>query len=298
MEKKIDLEGIFTPIVTPFKEDGRIDYSALESNIRKWNSTGLAGYVVFGSNGEYPYLTYQEKLELVKVTLEIAGKGKKVIVGSGCESTIETIKMTEKCGEIGAHAALVITPFYYKSGMTDTIIYHHFVEVAENSPIPILVYNVPKFTGINLGVEVVAKLSQHPNIAGIKDSTGNITQLAELLNQCSEDFEVMAGTANVIFPALTLGVKGFIVALGNICPQQCVEIVELFKRGELDKARELQLRMVPVNKAVTATYGIPGLKRAMDLMGYSGGYPRKPLQPLEVAKSENLMKILVEAGVL
>ena len=295
---KLELTGVYPPITTPFTENGDVDFNAFDKNMAKWNETGLAGFVVFGSNGEYVYLTEQEKLALVKACVGACAQGKKVIVGSGCESTRATIELTNKCAQLGADAALIITPHYYKGKMDRAALREHFFTVANNSEIPILVYNVPKFTGINLDSDFVAELATHPNIVGIKDSSGNVTQLAQLISMTPDDFNVLVGTANVFFPGLMLGVRGGIQALATCCPNECVEIYQLYKEGKYEEAKELQLRMIPVNNAITATFGIAGLKAAMDMLGYIGGFPRRPLLPLKEEDKTKLRGILEKAKLL
>jgi 4-hydroxy-2-oxoglutarate aldolase len=221
-----------------------------------------------------------------------------VIAGTGCESTTETLRLTEDCARLGAHAALAVTPHYYAGRMSETALIKHFSELADHSPIPILLYNVPKFTHINMAADFVARLSEHPNIVGLKDSTGNVIQLQEILIGVAKDFNVLVGTAGVLFSGLTIGCVGAISALANVAPEACVEIFDWVKAGDLDAARELQLKMIPVNQAVTAIYGVPGLKVAMDMVGYFGGDPRLPLLPSSKQERSEIEAILKKAGLL
>jgi len=197
--------------------------------------------------------------------------------------------------KIGAQAALIITPFYYGSKMNDEALIKYYSTVADQSEIPILLYNVPKFTGVNLSVEALSALSNHTNIIGIKDSSGDINQLGQYLNEVDSNFNVLVGTAGALLGALTLGCKGGILALANIVPEKCVEIYRLVQDGKIKEARELQLRMIPVNHAITARYGISGLKYAMDLLGYRGGEVRSPLLPIKPEEQEKIRKILIKA---
>ena len=292
-----DLHGIFPPIPTPFV-DGKVAYDKLAANIASWNKTGLKGYVAFGSNGEYVYLSEAEKLEVVRTVVQTAGPGMKVIAGTGCESTWQTIKLTNECAKLGAHAALVVTPFYYGGRMNEAALYKHFTEVADQAAIPILIYNVTKFTNINTSVGLVARLSRHPNIIGIKDSNGNVSSLGEMVATAEKDFSVLVGTAGALFGALTLGAVGGVLALANVAPEACVQIHRLVSQGRIEPARELQLRMLPVNTAVTATYGVPGLKAALDMLGYFGGDPRLPLLPASEKERGEIREILKKAGLL
>jgi 4-hydroxy-2-oxoglutarate aldolase len=293
----LDLHGIFPPIATPFI-NGKVAYDQLASNVAKWNRTGLKGVVVLGSNGEYVYLSEEEKRTVVDTVVQSAAKEMLVIAGTGCESTTETLRLTEDCARLGAHAALAVTPHYYAGRMSETALIKHFSELADHSPIPILLYNVPKFTHINMAADFVARLSEHPNIVGLKDSTGNVIQLQEILIGVAKDFNVLVGTAGVLFSGLTIGCVGAISALANVAPEACVEIFDWVKAGDLDAARELQLKMIPVNQAVTAIYGVPGLKVAMDMVGYFGGDPRLPLLPSSKQERSEIEAILKKAGLL
>jgi len=294
---KIDLQGIFPPIITPFV-DGKVAYDKLAFNIEKWSKTGLKGLVVMGSNGEYVYLSADEKRKLVEKTVELTPDHMLVIAGTGCESTQETIELTCDCAGLGAHAALVVTPHYYGGRMNDVVLRDYFTAVADRSPIPILLYNVPKFTHVNLSAKLVAELSHHPNIVGIKDSTGNVIQLGEFANHVAANFDLLVGTAGALFGALALGCVGGVLALANVAPRQCVKIYELIKNGSFEEAKKLQLKMIPVNQAVTATYGVPGLKAAMDMLGYFGGDPRPPLLPASEKEKSEIREILIKADLL
>jgi 4-hydroxy-2-oxoglutarate aldolase len=286
--KPVDLRGIFPPITTPFV-DGKVAYDKLADNIARWNKTGLKGYV---------YLSEEEKLEVVKTVVQSAAPAMKVIAGTGCESTWQTIQLTNACARLGAHAALVVTPFYYGARMNEAALLRHFMSVADQSDIPILIYNVTKFTAINVGVGLVARLSRHPNIIGIKDSNGNVSSLGEMVAAVDQDFSVLVGTAGALFGALTLGAVGGVLALANVAPEACVRIQHLVQQGDIEEARRLQIRMLPVNTAVTATYGVPGLKAALDMLGFFGGDPRLPLLPASESERGEIREILKKAGLI
>ena len=294
---KINLHGIFPPIPTPFIKDD-VAYDELAVNIGKWSKTGLKGLVAMGSNGEYVYLSAEEKRTFVAKVVELTPDPMQVIAGTGCESTKETIDLTRDCADIGAQAALVVSPHYYSGRMNESALHAYFTTVADHSPIPILLYNVPKFTHINMTAGLVAQLSRHPNIAGIKDSTVNVIQLGEIANQVDADFNLLVGTAGALFGALTLGCVGGVLALANVAPQICVRIYQLVQEGNFEEAKKLQLKMIPVNQAVTATYGVPGLKAAMDMLGYFGGDPRPPLLPSSEKEKSEIRKILIKADLL
>ena len=285
------LSGVMPPITTPF-QDGKLASDKLKNNFQKWDKTGLSGYLVLGSNGEAVYLNEKEKIKVVEISRESIHTSKIMLVGTGMESTQETIQFTNQVAKMGADYALVVTPSYFKGSMKPQILYDHFIAVAESSRIRILIYNVPQFTGINLDPEVVAKLSEHPNIIGIKDSSGNIGQLSEIIHLSQKGFAVFVGSAPVFFPALCIGAVGGILAVANVVPQECVQIQNLFNKGKMGEARALQSRLTPLAKAVTTKYGIGGLKMAMDLAGYSGGNPRLPLKKPGKEVEEELKRLL------
>lgn len=294
---KIDLNGVFPPIPTPFIHE-KVAYDKLAANIERWNRTGLKGFVVLGSNGEYVSLSEEEKRAVVDTVVQSAADEMLVIAGTGCESTKETVRLTEDCAKLGAGAALVVTPHYYGGRMNEAALLNYYSVVADQSPIPILLYNVPKFTHVNMAADLIARLSEHPNIIGLKDSSGNVIQLGEILNAVAKDFNVLVGTASVLFSGLALGCAGGINALANVAPKQCVALLDQVKAGDLAAARDLQLKMIPVNQAVTAVYGVPGLKTAMDMLGYFGGDPRMPLPPSSKHERFEIEAILKKAELL
>jgi len=286
------LTGVMPPITTPF-QDGKLASDKLKQNFQKWNKAGLSGYLVLGSNGEAVYLNEKEKIKVVEISRESIPTSKIMLVGTGMESTEETIRFTNQMAKMGVDCALVVTPSYFKGSMKPQILYDHFIAVAESSKIGILIYNVPQFTGINLDPEWVAKLSEHSNIIGIKDSSGNIGQLSEIINLSQKGFAVFVGSAPVFFPALCVGAVGGILAVANVVPQECVQIQDFFNKGKMREAKVLQTQLTPLAKAVTIKYGIGGLKTAMDLAGYFGGNPRLPLKKPGREVEEELKRLLL-----
>lgn len=287
------LHGVLPPITTPF-QDGKVALDKLKKNFEKWNKTGLSGFLVLGSNGEAVFLSEKEKMKMMEISRQAIPRAKIMMVGTGMESTQETIRFTNQAAKMGADCALVVTPCYFKGSMKPQILYEHFVAVADSSRIGILLYNVPQFTGINMEPDLVAKLSEHPNIIGIKDSSGNIGQLSETIHLSRKGFAVFVGSAPVFFPALCVGAVGGILAVAQVAPQACVKIFDLFKKGKMDEARTLQSRLTPLAKGVTTKYGIGGLKMAMDLAGYFGGDPRPPLKRPEKQAEEELKKLFMK----
>ena len=291
------LHGVYAPIATPFV-GGKVAYDKLEQNLKFWLGSDLEGIVVMGSNGEFVLLSSEEKEELMRFVCAQAKGKKPVIAGTGAESTAETIRLGLKAAEAGADAVLVVTPNYYKGGMTDPVLARFYTDVADNSPLPVLLYNMPRNTGINISAKLAVELARHPNIIGIKDSGGNIVQIADMIRNAPETFSVFAGSASFLYASLALGATGGTLALANVFPNECARLQKLFEAGKLKEARELQMTLIDSNNAVTARWGIPGLKAAMDMIGLYGGDPRPPLMPLAEANHEELRKILAKTGFL
>ncbi|MBI4798556.1 MAG: dihydrodipicolinate synthase family protein [Desulfarculus sp.] len=270
------LQGVIPPVATPFKDE-ELDLKALQANLRTWNQTGLSGYLILGSNGESCYLSEAEKEAVLAAAAEAMAPDKLFMAGTGCESTRQTIALTRRAAELGADCALVLTPAYYKGQMTSEALQAHYQKVAEASPMPILLYNVPQFTGVNLAPALVARLSAHANIAGIKDSSGNIGQLTEIIRLSRPGFAVFVGSAPVFYAALCVDAVGGILAVANVVPEPCVEIQRLYQAGDHRAALDLQRAINPLAALVTTGLGVGGLKLAMDLRGYQGGQVRSPL---------------------
>ncbi|MCU0285265.1 MAG: dihydrodipicolinate synthase family protein [Acidobacteria bacterium] len=299
-QKSIHLEGIYPPLPTPFDEKGEVSTAAIKSNLAFLNRFDLRGFVVLGTNGEYVMLNEKEKLLVMQTARAEIPRDKLMIAGTGCQSTAETIELTKKAAEIGVDAVLIITPSYYKSQMTPATLIHHFHVVADNSPVPILVYNMPACTGVDLEAEPIITLAHHDNIIGVKDSSGNVVKLGNIYRHVQQenlDFQILAGSAGFLLPALTVGAVGGVLALANIAPAECIALHRFFLEGNLESARDLQVRMIPVNAAVTARWSVPGLKAAMDLLGMYGGPVRQPLLPTPDDTRKILASILVEGGI-
>ena len=295
---RLSLEGVFTPIVTSFDQKGNVAHDKIAENLGKWNQTNLKGYIVLGSNGEWVFLNEQERLQVLKTARQAIPKDKLMIAGTASESVRHTIAMTEEAAAIGADAAIIVNPSYYKGQMTAPVLSNYYRAVADESPLPILIYNLPPATGIDLSAELLAELSQHPNIVGVKDTGGNMPKMAETIRQSQPSFQVLSGSANFFYPSLAFGVMGGILALANIAPQESVRLFELFRSLKMEEGKALHLRMLPVNLAITTRFGVSGLKAAMDMLGYYGGPPRLPLLPLDETRRQELGEILVAARLL
>ena len=290
-----DLSGVYPPITTPFQDDGQIDYPHLEFNLKIWLSQPLAGIVVPGSNSEAAFLSAAERVELWRVCAErMKNSGKIFIAGTGAETTAETIELTQTAASLGADTALVLPPYFYKSQLTPEVLIAHYRSVAEESPIPLLVYNVPAFTGIDFSPATLAEMAHHERIVGVKDSSANVVKIASLL-AIHPDFLVFAGTGSALLPFLSLGAVGAITALSNFAGPALVDVLNAFSEGDLEKARLIQLSLAEINSAVTARFGVPGLKYAMDRLGLYGGPPRRPLLPLGSAGRLEIDRLLKEA---
>nr|XP_045625355.1 4-hydroxy-2-oxoglutarate aldolase, mitochondrial-like [Procambarus clarkii] len=297
----VDLRGVFPPIPTPFNPDETIAYDKLASNLAIWNKIPFRGLVVEGSNGEYVYLTREERVELVKRVREFLPRNsdKLILAGSGCESTRDTISMTQNMAAAGADAVMVVTPNYYKGSMKDKALHAHFTAVADNSPVPIILYSVPVFTVIDLGLDVIVDLANHPNIIGIKESSGDITKIGSIIQETKDaDFNVMAGSASYLLATLQIGGVGGVCALANVLGEAVCELHRLTVNGNITDAVQLQKKLIAPNSAVTKTFSIAGLKQVMDWRGFYGGPLRAPLQPLSTQEAAKLRKVFENSGYL
>jgi len=293
-----DLRGVFPPIPTPFDAEGDIDRDALKRNLTWWNDQAFSGYVVLGSNGEAAHLVESEKLALIAAVRAAASEDRIVIAGTGLLFTAATIWLTQQAAAAGADVALVLPPFFYRGLMTSAVLTEHFERVADASPIPILLYNMPANTGIDLPASIIIDLSRHENVAGVKDSSGNVAKLSEIRHAVDPGFAILAGSAGFLLPALSVGADGGVLALANIAPAACLEIFDLATAGEWEKARAIQNRLVRANATITRRWGVPALKAAMDELGLYGGPPRRPLLPLADELRAELREILREACIL
>jgi 4-hydroxy-2-oxoglutarate aldolase len=276
----LKLQGVFPPLATPFDHEGNLYRTKVAHNVGRLNAVGLAGYVVGGSTGESPLLSTDERIQLFEWVKEAAAEGKVLIAGTATESVRETAFIVNRAAEIGYHAALVLGPRYFRNLMhrpdTQALFYR---AIADQARIPVLIYNFPNVTGYDLPVETIAALSEHPNVIGMKDSSGNVEKLSATVKAVKSGFQVLSGSGTTFWPALQAGAAGGILAFADCAPYACVTIWEAFRTREYEAAEDWQNRILLASKLVTATYGIPGLKYAMDLNGYYGGPPRLPLVP-------------------
>ena len=277
------LKGILLPTTTPFDLDGRITTTAITSNIKEWSARGVIGFVVLGSTGERVHLDEREYLEVIEISR--AATDSILIVGAGQQSTTGTIKEIKNAARAGAEAVLVITPYFYRPAITQETLVNYYTAVADAAPVPVLLYSMPPLTGIKIEPETVARLSEHPNIVGVKDSSNDVAGFRRTVELCPKDFAVMTGSGTVLLDALRAGATGGILAVGCVVPEVCVEIFSSFAAGK--NAEKLQEELTPLASAVTTKYGIGGLKAALDFAGFSGGAVRAPLRaPDEAARAE------------
>jgi 4-hydroxy-2-oxoglutarate aldolase len=283
----MNLHGIFPPLTAPFAADGAIAPAKLRENIARYNRIGLAGYVVNGSTGESVLLRWEEIYQLWETAKEAAAPGKVLIAGTGAESTSETIEHTNHAATLGFDAALVRTPHFYKPQMKLDALSEFYLRVADAARIPILVYSVPIFTNLQVDADLIARVAQHPNIIGMKDSSGDIEGVRKIIAAAPKTFQTLVGSASTLFESLELGACGAILALAKAFPELCVEIYEASRSGDSKAARSLSQQLLAPAKILGPQYGIPGLKYALDRLGYYGGPARPPLLPLsEAAKLE------------
>jgi 4-hydroxy-2-oxoglutarate aldolase len=287
------IEGVFAPITTPFEHE-EVAYARLKANLEKYKKTPLSGFLVLGSNGENKTLTEQEKLKILEILIETKSPSQLIMAGTGYESTKQTIAFSKKAAELGADYVSLLTPSYFKKGLTDEAMIGYYTDVAEALSIPVLCYNAPGFTGMTISPKVIEVISRHPNIAGMKDTSP--ASMAEYLEICDSSFDVLSGTINTFFIGLALGASGGVVSLANAYPDPCCELYRRFKSGDIDGARKLHHTLFHLNHALSGRLGVAGVKYAMDVAGYCGGPPRLPLLPLKDEDKRKIEQALSEAG--
>ena len=293
----MNLEGIFPPVPTPFSQ-GSVDHRALASNVARWMQTRLAGIVVLGSNGEAPLLDDTESDAAIETVRANVPRERTLIGGVGRESTAATIAAAQRAARIGVDAVLVRTPSFYKNVMTSDAFVRYYTEVADASPVPVLLYNVSMFTGVNLLPEAVERLSAHPNIVGMKESNADLVQLADTIARTPDDFIVLAGSAPTFYHALCAGVDGAVLAISAVIPDICVEMLDLVRTQRHAEALALQRRITPLGRLLGAMHGVAGLKYALDQVGYVGGPTRPPLGTVPPDAQKQIRDQLAALGTL
>ena len=289
--------GIFAALTTPFVK-GETSPEKLRENIRKYNAFDLAGYVVLGSTGESVYLSDDESEKLVEAVKETAAAGRKIIVGTARESTKITLEFTNRMAAFGIDAALIRTPSYFTPSMTHDALKKHYLSLADKAKVPVMIYNIPQYTGVSVDIPLMVALSRHPNIVGLKDSSGNLIFASELIPQVDPSFAILLGAGSIFLSGLIMGASGGILRLASVAPEECAELYKLYQEGRIEDAKKLQINLIPVNKAIVKTLGIAGLKYALDLLGYYGGEPRSPLLPLDESEKEEMKGILKKSRLM
>lgn len=290
------LAGLYTPIITPFRHD-TVDDAAIRRNVERYMHTRLTGLVVLGSNGEAVMVDDQEAERVVAAARSAMPASRPLIAGTGAESTKATIAACKRAANAGADAVLVRTPSFFKNMLTTDVYVRHYVAVAEESPVPVLLYNVSMFTGVTLPPDAVGLLAQHPNIVGIKESGSDASLLADYIARSGPEFFVLGGSGVAYFSGLVAGAEGAILALASVVPDHCADIFDLVRAGRITEARAIQRRITPLARTVGGLHGVPALKAALDLMGFTGGLPRAPLGPPPPSVIELLRRQLTELGV-
>lgn len=290
------LNGIMPPLTTPFTGGGSLDLGALRANVARYNQTGLAGYVALGSNGEACHLSPGERALVIEAVKTSAAGGHTVIGGVNELSTGAAIEATRAAAGAGAEAALVITPYFYKTSMTAAALTRFYSDVADQSPIPVLIYNVPQNTGVVIESAAIAALAEHQNIVGVKDSSGNMAAISETIHRTPSSFSVMAGNGSILYPSLVMGARGAVLAVACAAPHACVELYQAVRANDHPRARELQTRIAPLSHAVTAQFGVAGLKAAMEMIGLAGGEPRAPLTRVSEADRDKIKTVMRQTG--
>jgi len=288
----LNLSGIFPAITTPFDSYGQLALGALRRNVETYNGTGISGYVVLGSTGEAVMLSMEESDQVLATARKAAATGKILIAGTGAESTAEAIRRTNRAADLGYHAALVRTPHYYKAQMTPDVQAEHFQRVADAARIPVLLYSVPQFTGIPIEAPLVAILSKHQNIAGIKESSGDVRRATDIIAAARGNFQTMVGAAGTLYASLQAGAVGAVLAIACVLPEKCVALSALAERNDSQRALAIQKKLLDTSAVLVARLGIPGIKFGMDEVGLQGGLARRPFLPLTEAQKVEARQIL------
>ena len=324
------LQGVFPAITTPFYPDGRIYFRKLEHNVEKYSLTGITGFVVLGSTGEVVMLSDAERRQVLEGALAAAAPNKVMIAGTGAESVRGTLEMTETAAELGYDAALVRTPHYYKSQMTPAVMLNFYRTVADRSPLPVLIYSVPPFTGYDVPTEVVRELADHPNIIGIKESSGSVEKIQQMAEETAHvrrrvpitlrrakgrpdvvslgalagtataveektveiGFQILAGSAQKFLPSLQAGAAGGVLAFANVAPVTCAKIHAAYRSGHEAAAMAEQEKIIQPATRISSELGIAGSKYGMDFNGYFGGSPRLPLLPVTAESRAEIEELL------
>jgi 4-hydroxy-2-oxoglutarate aldolase len=294
-EIRAHLKGIFPPVVTPFNRSGALDEKRFRENLGKYVGTGLSGVVVAGSTGEAPYLSERERLRLVELARDIIRPPELLIAGSGLEGTRETLRLSQEAIQRGADGVLIITPCYYKSRMDGAALSAHFQALADALRRPVIMYNIPQFTGVRMTPGTVIRLSRHPNIIGLKESSGDLRYVRAILRKVRPGFRVLVGSPFILLEALHAGAAGAVLGQAGFAAEICVGLYEAYRHRQFKLARDLQQRLTLLAQKISVPFGVAGVKLAHELCGYAGGAPRSPLLPLAARSRSAVAAALEEA---
>lgn len=295
----VDLRGTFLPVTTPFADGGDVDFAAFRSNLTTWFDHPARGLLIAGSTGESVFLDEAERVALIENASDAVPDDALVIAGTGSEATRHTIHLTRQAAAAGAGAVLVSPPAYFKGAMSPEVLSKHFRAVADASPVPVLIYQVPlRMSTLDLPTSLIGELSEHPNIVGIKDSRGKLEMVEELVANTADDFQVLVGSGALLHPAMEAGATGGIVAVGLLAVAEATRISAAFAEGAKDEAAALQARIAPVHQQIVGGMGVPGVKAALDQLGMAGGAPRPPLEAASADRVAEIRGILAEADLL
>ncbi|MDR0641691.1 MAG: dihydrodipicolinate synthase family protein [Treponema sp.] len=291
MTGKKKLSGIFAPITSPFDREGNISLDQLGANVDRYRGTGLSGFLVLGSNGENKSLNFKEKQQVLGCVIAHKAPEQLVMAGSIFESTGETIEFAHLAVEAGADFITLLAPSYFKSAMTDAILLKYFSDAAGAAGRPCLIYKAPQFSGgVDLSLNLIKELAAHPNIAGIKDSSPS--GIEKILFSVPGDFAVFSGSANTFFPAMLCGAAGGVLSIADYLPGHAVHLFKLLEKGALAEAAVLNRGILESNMAISGAAGVSGVKAAMDITGYHGGFPRLPLLPADAGTREKIKQTI------
>jgi 4-hydroxy-2-oxoglutarate aldolase len=286
------LKGIFPAVVSPFDKSGELDEGMFRANLERYAGMGLGGVVVSGSTGEAPYLTWAERLRLVEVARRVVKPPELLVCGTGLESTAATVELSTEAIRRGADALLLLPPAYYKPVMRSEVLIRHYRTVADQLRRPLIIYSIPQFSGISIEPETIGQLARHPNIIGLKESSGDMKFLRAVLRRVSANFRVLCGSPARLLEALRYGAAGGVLGPANFVPELCVAIHDAFAKRQYKRAEELQQKLTPLVQPISGAYGVPGIKAALNLTGYAGGYPRMPLRPVDAKGKRAILAAL------
>ena len=289
------LKGIFTPVITPFDRWGGLDTKCFRQNLRREIESGVSGVVVAGSTGEAPYLTERGRLRLVEVARAVIRPPLLLIAGTGLESTHSTLHLSQEAVRRGADAVLVLPPNFFRAQMDAAALIAHFRTLADGLRAPVILYNIPRATGIHMAAEVIVALARHPNIIGLKDSSGDLKYLRAIRARVNPRFRVLVGWPPVLLQSLRAGATGGVLGEAAFAPEICLGLYDAFVRGRFSLARDLQKRLTLLIQKTTIPFGVAGMKCAYELCGGAAGPPRAPLLPLRPSDRRAIAAALDEA---